>query len=349
MTSYVLFGRLTLYYFVLVILERTGVSLMNDNELIEKFLIENMRIPDSDPHIKRIISSSINNALLKYDFFPIDKELSVFPHHVSANYFSSMPLHSHDFFELVYVYRGKCSQTFFDHTLTLEEGSFLLLNTHTHHGTTVTGDKDIIINILLHPDLLNRSFFSIIADNTLFYNFFMESLFRSTAKDQYLLFTPCADSRAIELTNHLLLEFIEKPVGYHAAMQSYLSLLFTELIRKHPCQFENKNAANIQFTAVLTYINEHLGTVTLNELAEYFHYDQSYLSKLFKKYAGQSFSALVGALKLEKAANLLKNTHCSIDMIVEQLGYYDRSYFNRQFKKKYGVSPHTYRETEKIQ
>ncbi|MCD8151426.1 MAG: AraC family transcriptional regulator [Clostridiales bacterium] len=131
-----------------------------------------------------------------------------------------------------------------------------------------------------------------------------------------------------------------------AAMQCYLSLIFTELLRDQIYTAEKENLQDTNLTEILTYISNHLNDISLNSLAEHFHYDSAYLSKLLKKYFGRTFSNLVSEMRVSRVATYLLNNDISIDAIVEQLGYYDRSYFNRVFRKRYGCSPQEYRQNK---
>lgn len=104
---------------------------------------------------------------------------------------------------------------------------------------------------------------------------------------------------------------------------------------------------NNNLSDILAYINTHKTTATLSAVAEYFHYSPSYLSTLIKKHTNKSFSDILQQCKLEEACHYLTNTDLSIDEIVQVLGYYDKSYFYRIFKKKYSITPIQYKNNIK--
>ena len=83
-------------------------------------------------------------------------------HTTSANYLPSYPLHSHDFFELVYIYHGNATQYLENGTITLDEGSVCLMNTNYKHGISIDSDESIVFNILIAKPLLNTSFLNLI-------------------------------------------------------------------------------------------------------------------------------------------------------------------------------------------
>lgn len=86
--------------------------------------------------------------------------------------------------------------------------------------------------------------------------------------------------------------------------------------------------------------------INLNELAAAFYISPSYLSHLFAKKKQMTIVKYIGAVRLEKAVEYLKNTEFSIAEIAERTGFSDGNYFAKAFKKKYGISPTDYRKLE---
>lgn len=100
--------------------------------------------------------------------------------------------------------------------------------------------------------------------------------------------------------------------------------------------------SNIQL--MLDYIEEHYNKpLTLQSLADHFHFNPSYLSTYFSKHHHQSFSEYLNHLRIEKAKELLGNTNLSISVISEKVGYSEPSYFTKVFKKALNQSPRNYR------
>lgn len=99
-------------------------------------------------------------------------------------------------------------------------------------------------------------------------------------------------------------------------------------------------------TQVLDYIRQnHAKNLTLKETAELFHFSTSHLSRLIKATTGLNFSEYLNQVRLQRAAELLKDPSLKISLIATQVGYRDPSYFNRLFKKHFGVTPKEYRNT----
>ena len=64
----------------------------------------------------------------------------------------------------------------------------------------------------------------------------------------------------------------------------------------------------------------------------------------FKKMTGDSFTSYVNDRRLAEAAEALRQTDDKILTISQDAGFTNLSNFNRQFKKRYGVTPREYRE-----
>ncbi|MFH5185124.1 response regulator [Paenibacillus sp. TAB 01] len=100
-----------------------------------------------------------------------------------------------------------------------------------------------------------------------------------------------------------------------------------------------------KITAIKAYVTEHYQHVTLEEAAGVFHMSLHYLSKYFKKWSGQNFSDYVISVKMEKAAELLKDISYKSYEIGSAVGYDNAKNFSRAFKLYFGKSPREFRNT----
>ena len=65
--------------------------------------------------------------------------------------------------------------------------------------------------------------------------------------------------------------------------------------------------------------------------------------KFFKQHMGTGFIEYLNDYRLTMAERLLKSSDSSVLEIAEQSGFDNLSYFNRIFKRKYGMSPGKWR------
>lgn len=83
--------------------------------------------------------------------------------------------------------------------------------------------------------------------------------------------------------------------------------------------------------------------ISLRELAITYQKNEQYIGRLFKKHMGIGFNEYCMELRLKKAEMLLSRGNDKIINIAFDCGFNNVSYFNRTFRKKYGISPTQYR------
>lgn len=95
----------------------------------------------------------------------------------------------------------------------------------------------------------------------------------------------------------------------------------------------------------ITYINRNLGSpLSLEVLASFVHVHSSYLSRSFKKNYGISLTDYINKTRIEKAKELLSDSHALAYEVAETVGFRDPAYFSSIFKKYTGVSPSEYKK-----
>jgi transcriptional regulator GlxA family with amidase domain len=81
----------------------------------------------------------------------------------------------------------------------------------------------------------------------------------------------------------------------------------------------------------------------IGDLAASINVSVSRLQHLFKKEVEISIIKYINNLRLQKARKLLETSHLHVKDIRMKVGATHESHFQRDFKKKYGVTPNNYR------
>ncbi len=96
----------------------------------------------------------------------------------------------------------------------------------------------------------------------------------------------------------------------------------------------------------LVYIeNNILNPLNLDKIAREAFMSKFHFCRLFKKYVGITPMQFALNMRLKKAMTLLQREDLSISTVALKSGFRDLSEFNKQFKKLYGASPSTFRDS----
>jgi len=107
---------------------------------------------------------------------------------------------------------------------------------------------------------------------------------------------------------------------------------------------QNITSDNSTLKLILNYINENYSSkLHLYEVADHFHFNSSYISQLFSRELGISFSQYLTTYRLNMAEKLLKQNKYSLNDISQMVGINDYFYFNKLFKKYKGITPNNYK------
>ena len=250
--------------------------------------------------------------------------------------FNERPMHRHEFFEMFYVCSGVCTCEYEDKVFTLPKGSVCILNTRCKHRLSNSGDG-FIYNIMVRRQTLFSDMFSMLKENDLFLNFFINSVHGDTDRPGIMLF----DIEPGEIAEIYLFSLIRE--YYRGTSQSLMKLMYASLLIELSRKFKLNAHERSDMAEIMAYISDNWPIVTLHSLAEKLHYSPSFLSRSFKRNMGQSFSDYIRSFRLDKAAYFLLHTDQSIDQIAEMCGYSQRSSFEKEFKKHTGKTPGSYR------
>jgi YesN/AraC family two-component response regulator len=91
---------------------------------------------------------------------------------------------------------------------------------------------------------------------------------------------------------------------------------------------------------VLAHINEN---ISRDDIARALFFNSTYLSRMFKSRTGVALGDFVCTIKMRQAKLLLDNTEYSISRVANSVGYTNFSYFAKQFKDAYGLTPSEYK------
>ena len=295
--------------------------------------------------LPELMDYSFGKIMKEDTFLEINADIQILKHFRYTPEF----YHSHKFFEMVYVYSGTCAQNINGTTLTFNEGDICIIAPDTAHSISVFDDS-IILNILICKSTFTETFFQLLKENNILSEFFLKILYTNKGEN-YIIFRT---NRDITLKNIILKmineQRIKKKYG-KKIINNMLMIFFAYLLQGYenyveiPSRLAQQNSNLI--SNLLAYIEEHYNSITLNELANTFHFSNTYLSKLIKNSTGENFCKIVKNIKLRKACDLLEFTNMSIYQISNEIGYSSEEHYIRTFKSEFNISPTKYRKNPK--
>lgn len=133
---------------------------------------------------------------------------------------------------------------------------------------------------------------------------------------------------------------LKKDVDNGLALAAVTAQLLEVIQAGFTCSTEKSNQENQSVVnLVKDYIDKHfMDTISLEKIAGHFYISKEYLSYAFKLKFQINLSQYVLQLKMEEAKRLLRSG-CSHTEVANRLGYQDKTYFYKVFKKYFGCTP----------
>lgn len=294
------------------------------------------------------LPKAITSNLTENAFILEGHDIALYKH------FRYLPLlyHSHTFFEINCVVHGNCSYYTKNSCLRLATEDIVIVPPNTEHAIAVFNDDCIVLNLLLRASTFDTAFLSLLSDKDILANFFARTLY-GKANTAYILFHCQCNPSAQTLIAYIYEEFNKNARYQNRMLNSLVITFFIVLLRIHekdaivPNPVETKNDDE-NIILILNYIQMQYASLSLSQLSDFFNYSERQMSRIIKDYTGFTFTELIRDLKVNKAAQMLKNPDISIQEIIETVGYNDVSHFYRVFKKVFQCTPVDYRKHHTI-
>ena len=250
-------------------------------------------------------------------------------------------VHQHEFFELFYVYSGKCISTIDEIPVEFHQGDIGLYSPKAIHSMRTPDDGDVVINILIRKKLFEQTFLSMVDNNDLITGFFMDALYNPNSNQKHVVFKKEQTTIAPMIVIQMLYEYKKNDSFSQDILASYFSCLLSDLARSYTHKLSRTimRRNNIDISILLTYINVHYQTITLEKLAEHFHYSSRSISDFILKETGRTFRETLQNYRLVHACQYLSKTDISLNDLPELVGYSQRSTFERAFKEYFHCTP----------
>lgn len=243
----------------------------------------------------------------------------------------------HKDMELLVVLKGEVEVCAGNHLYLLDEDDMILINSNEGHATFAKSPGSIAFLLRMNPD-------------------FLEQYLPDYRYRRFVLCTD-ADSRnqssCIQIRRYMaeMMTACMKEDGndellFRSAFYGLLNLLVRQFSQKTEKTMlgQDKRAADIP--QIIGYMEDHYKEkLSLDEVAEYFGYNSSYFSQMFRNSVGINFYEFLTRRRLREAVRELDRTDKKILDISNDTGFPNLKSFNTRFKELFGRTPKKYRSS----
>lgn len=304
------------------------------------------------PHAEPAENPPSKGALMQNSSYIPTKLAQVLPikriytiHYLELNKDFRESSETHEFFELVFVDKGKLFLNAGEHTIYLNEGDLYIHKPYEEHS--FRGDKIIPSNVFIIS-------FDCASPNMIF---FEDKVFRSSADIKRILASIISESDGtFDLTfNNPKMKKLKKKKSAIFGSEQMIGLLLESLLiylfREkqdadiHP--FLSKDCFEDEKTVrIIDYLENHLyEPIKMQQISQTLQFGDSYLEHHFKKITHYTIFEYYNILKITEAKKLIRKGELSMEEISRKLDYCNQHYFSTMFRKVMNMTPSEYKKS----
>lgn len=255
---------------------------------------------------------------------------------------------SHDFWEMVYVDKGKVQVRRDEEDMILKQGELLFHQPNEFHSIRSLDSSPNFFVISFSSASPAMAYFEkrrTQLDATL--KPYLSSIIKEAEKTYNI---PKNDPNLRKLHRKE-----DAPLGGEQLIQTYLEQLLIFLLRTITKEgslvsFPKKGSQEDPLVAAIKqYLSQHItDTVRVEDICNEFDYSRSFLNKRFQNETGQSLASYFTALKIEEAKRLIRDSDLNFAQISDRLSFDNPQYFSRFFKNRTGMTPTEFKKRAHI-
>lgn len=265
--------------------------------------------------------------------FPQGGNIFLIAHYVNEPY----PEHSHDYFELNYIYRGTLINRIDGREIYMSAGDLAVINRNAHHSLIPRSDSCLLLNICIRKDFVRK-----ILHHSVRRRSPLGSLFsgKGIYKGNYIFYPLSQNRRFQVILSSILQSYPANRYRDTPELERLFLSLFTELSDTADYSLKGPDEETLRLIAAL----RSDGLRPLSEIAEKLKTNEEYIIEYIKETYGRNAVDILREKRMKYAAELLSDKKMSLYLIAEKCGYTNVPSFSDDFKHYYGTSPEEYRE-----
>lgn len=246
-------------------------------------------------------------------------------------------IHSHVYYELLYVAEGSVLIRIRNQEYRADAGSLVFINQFDEHATQTISDVYKRYYLLIPPTQLDAFHHDVL----------LLSVFRFHGEGFPYVLSVGESKPRFDLYFSLLRDAAARGGDYlDARIESLMTLILADAYAVRPNMFiPGDDASFLPMQNLLTELDRtYAEPFSLQALAARYHVSAGCLSSHFRRQVGMSPMQYVTLSRLNHARTLLRSTDLSVMEIAMQCGYADMSNFICRFRRQYGMTPLQFRK-----
>lgn len=251
-------------------------------------------------------------------------------------------LHKHPHHEIKYILKGSMVLSAEGQSFVMNEGDFCFIAPMTEHSGSIFDPETLLVNFEIRPEALRSVFQQVFQTDNPIASFYHLS---GGKKKIPVLFCHSGQDKEVRDLVRMIYDYkaeIVRPGQGEIIGEMMVEQMLLLLLDRHSGNFSDSAKAAPHTQAmykVMDYMQRKLQTVTLSDISRRFNYSESYMSRFIKLNSGLSFSALLQGIRLDRAAELLRDTDLPVSSVIAEVGYTGKAHFYRIFQEKFGLTP----------
>lgn len=256
----------------------------------------------------------------------------------------ALELHSHDYFQIYYLRRGKIVHHLETSVAELGPGDVFIIPPELPHYIETSSSE-----LSFYSISFTRGFAADVRETSALIKDFLHYLTELSQSHVPPSFSLGAkDTVFIDaLVGRIMQEFSESETGKTPVIKAAMGLLLSLFARAYldeRCEDIKIRSDRDAVMHSVAYMQNHLSEkITLDEMARKTAMSKAAFCTAFGRIVGESFTRHLNRIRVENAAALISAGE-SAAVAAELSGYTDFSTFWRNFKRRFGVSPSEYRQ-----
>lgn len=275
--------------------------------------------------------------------------------------YQDLSLHWHDEVEVAWIAGGEIDYDINFETFRVVRGDILLISPHTLHSAhALRGEEMISESLVFHLDMLGYQtpdactikyisplqkgkyrFVPVVREGEPGHEALLgciKEMLTCLEDKNYTRFAGCQEAGGE----------VRRREGSELFMKEQLFRFF-RLLYQYGYVVKNESSASDselerKLKAVLGFIQEHYTEpLTIEELAGVCHFSQAHFMSFFKRFAGMTCVEYINHYRLSCAAAALAQSDQPVMEAALENGFHNISYFNKLFRKEFGMTPKEYR------